>query len=285
MQETTMTREEYRKRKKRKRLRPWAFWLFMVIFITASTIPLYKLYNWQKDNKKIEEINKEIEKDTTIIKNNEEGELINPPTDKESDYWYFVKQPFYEVEFNTLTEKNKDTVAFIHMENTNINYPIVQTTDNEFYLNHAFDKTKNDAGWVYLDYRNAKNFTSDNTVIYGHGRLDNTVFGSLKNALTKKWQQNQENFIIWISTPTQNMIYQIFSIYTTPSESYYIQTDFSTVEEKQKWLDTMVKRNTSIANAGVTVDDKIITLSTCQNNAGGRIVVQAKLVKIQNKER
>lgn len=285
MQESTMTREEYRKRKKRKRLRPWAFWLFIIIFATASTIPLYKLYNWQKDNKKIEEINKEIEKDTTIIKNNEEGELINPPTDKESDYWYFVKQPFYEVEFNTLTEKNKDTVAFIHMENTNINYPIVQTTDNEFYLNHAFDKTKNDAGWVYLDYRNAKNFTSDNTVIYGHGRLDNTVFGSLKNALTEKWQQNQENFIIWISTPTQNMIYQIFSIYTAPSESYYIQTDFSTVEEKQKWLDTMVKRNTSIANAEVTVDDKIITLSTCQNNAGGRIVVQAKLVKIQNKER
>lgn len=285
MQKSTITREEYRKRKKRKRLRPWAFWLFIIIFVTASTIPLYKLYTWHKDNKKIEEINKEIEKSTTIIKNNDEGELINPPSDKESDYWYFVKQPFYEVEFNTLTEKNKDTVAFIHMENTNINYPIVQTTDNEFYLTHAFDKTKNDAGWVYLDYRNAKNFTSDNTVIYGHGRLDNTVFGSLKNALTEKWQKNQENFIIWISTPTQNMIYQIFSIYTVPSESYYIQTDFSTVEEKQKWIDTMVKRNTSIANTEVTVNDKIITLSTCQNNTGGRIVVQAKLVKMQKKER
>lgn len=285
MQKSTITREEYRKRKKRKRLRPWAFWLFIIIFVTISTIPLYKLYTWQKDNKKIEEINKEIEKSTTIIKNNDDGELINPPSDKESDYWYFVKQPFYEVEFNTLTEKNKDTVAFIHMENTNINYPIVQTTDNEFYLTHAFDKTKNDAGWVYLDYRNAKNFTSDNTVVYGHGRLDNTVFGSLKNALTEKWQKNQENFIIWISTPTQNMIYQIFSIYTVPSESYYIQTDFSTVEEKQKWIDTMVKRNTSIANTEVTVNDKIITLSTCQNNTGGRIVVQAKLVKMQKKER
>lgn len=285
MQGSTITREEYRKRKKRKRLRPWAFWLFIIIFVTASTIPLYKLYNWQNDNKKIEKINKEIEKSTTVIKNNDEGELINPPTNKESDYWYFVKQPFYEVEFNALTEKNKDTVAFIHMENTNINYPIVQTKDNEFYLTHAFDKTKNDAGWVFLDYRNDPNFASDNTVIYGHGRLDKTVFGSLKNALTEKWQKNQENFIIWISTPTQNMIYQIFSIYTVPSESYYIQTNFSTREEKQKWIDTMIKRNTSVANTEVTVDDKIITLSTCQNNIGGRIVVQAKLVKMQKKER
>ena len=71
------------------------------------------------------------------------------------------------------------------MDETNINYPVVQTNDNEYYLGRAFDKSKNDAGWVFMDYRNDVNNLSDNTIIYGHGRLDKTVFGSLKNALKK----------------------------------------------------------------------------------------------------
>ena len=170
------------------------------------------------------------------------------------------------------------------MQNTNINYPIVQTTNNEYYLTHAFDKTYNNAGWVYIDYENLVNFQSDNTVIYGHGRLDKTVFGSLKNALTKEWQANKENYIIWISTPNENMLYQIFSIYTTQRERYYIQTDFETTEVKQKSIDTMKSRNITTEDTIVTPTDKILTLSTCLNNDGGRIVVQAKLIKIQKRQ-
>ena len=277
------TRADYTKTKKRKRLRPWAFWMFTIIFFAVSGISFYKLFCWHKDNEKIATINEQIEKEVEVVESVSDGELINPPEDQESDYWYYVKQPFYDVDFTTLFEKNSDTVAFIHMKNTNINYPIVQAADNDYYLTHAFDKTRNDAGWVYMDYRNTPDFSSDNTVIYGHGRLDKTVFGSLKNALTSKWQQNKENFTIWISTSSQNMVYQIFSIYTIESESYYIQTDFNSVNDKKKWIDTMVKRNTTSYNTEVGPDDKILTLSTCQNNEGGRIVVQAKLIKVQNK--
>ena len=284
-----LSREEYHKqvsRIKRKRLRPWAFYLFTTIFLIGIIISSIQLYNWNNDNKKIDKLNKEIEEITDITPIKDEGELINPPevTDEKNDYWYFVEQPFYNVDFTKLSEKNDDTIAFIHMPNSNINYPIVQTTNNEYYLTHAFDKSYNSAGWVFMDYENLINFQSDNTIIYGHGRLDKTVFGSLKNALDKTWQENLENYVIWISTPNENLVYQIFSIYTIDKESYYIKSNFSSTKEKQDWIKTMKSRNVTNQDTPVDENDKILTLSTCLNNNGGRIVVQAKLIKVQKRQ-
>ncbi len=257
--------------------------LVSIILISILSFSLYKVYVWYKDNENIENINKDLQKDIKLLINDKEGKLVNPDTDKNSDYWYYVTFPFYEVDFDVLKSKNSDTVAFIHMNNTNINYPIVQTKDNDYYLNHAFNKSKNSAGWVFMDYRNNIDNLSDNTIIYGHGRLNKTVFGSLKNALTSSWQKDKDNYIIWISTPKSNMLYQIFSIYTIEQESYYIRTSFISDSAKEEWLNTMKKRNTSLVNTSVNTTDKILTLSTCLNNTGGRIVVQAKLIKIQER--
>lgn len=280
-----MTREEYRKIKKKKKLvlKTWVLKVLIVLFSLALILSLLKIYFWTQDNKKIADITKEINEIVTPTPIEEEGELINPPEDKANDYWDYVKLPFYEVDFTALKEKNPDTVAFIHMQGNNINYPVVQTNNNDYYLKHAYDKSKNSAGWVFMDYRNNITTLSDNTVIYGHGRLDETVFGSLKNALTANWQANKENYVIWLTTEKENLVFQIFSIYTIPSENYYIETDFSSSADKEKWLNTMKERNTTSFDTSVNTNDKILTLSTCQNNNGGRIVVQAKLIKRQSR--
>lgn len=280
-----MTREEYREIKKKKKLvlKTWVLKVLIVLFSLALILSLLKIYFWTQDNKKIVDITKEINEIVTPTPIEEEGELINPPEDKANDYWDYVKLPFYEVDFTALKEKNPDTIAFIHMQGNNINYPVVQTDNNDYYLKHAYDKSKNSAGWVFMDYRNNITTLSDNTVIYGHGRLDETVFGSLKNALTKTWQANKENYVIWLTTEKENLVFQIFSIYTIPSENYYIETDFSSSADKEKWLNTMKERNTTSFDTSVNTNDKILTLSTCQNNNGGRIVVQAKLIKRQSR--
>lgn len=285
-QKINISREEYRQNNKKKklRLRPWAFIVFLLFFLTILSIPVYKIYKWNLDNRNIKNLSEEIEKNVTPTPNEEEGELINPPNENDSDYWYYVSLPFYDVDFTSLKEKNSDTVAFIHMDQTNINYPVVQTNDNEYYLKRAFDKSKNEAGWVFMDYRNDITNLSDNTIIYGHGRLDKTVFGSLKNALKTSWQENKDNYIIWLSTPTENMMFQIFSIYTVKSESYYIKTSFNNDTEKQEWINTMLERNITNRKTDVSVDDKFLTLSTCLNNFGDRVVVQAKLIKIQKRQ-
>ena len=278
-----MKAKKQKVKSKKKKLRSWVIWVIIIILSAVLVYSGYGIYKWFQDNHNIKKITKNLEDDFEVEKIDDEGELINPPDDKESDYWYYTTLPFYNVNFDNLTSKNKDTVAFIHMDNTNINYPVVQTSNNDYYLNHAFDKSKNSAGWVFMDYRNSLNPLNDNTIIYGHGRLDKTVFGSLKNVLTKSWQQNKENYVIWLSTKTENMVFQIFSIYTIPSESYYITTSFANENAKNEWLKTMKERNVSSTNTEVNAKDYILTLSTCQNTTGDRIVVQAKLIKRQSK--
>lgn len=283
-----MTRAQYQKKqrnlKRKTRLRPWAYITLIFIFSVVLIVNLAIIFNWGKDNKKISNIKNELEEVIEVTEVTDDGENVNPPQTKESDYWYYIKVPFYDVKFDSLLEKNSDTIGFINVKGTNINYPIVQSDDNDYYLTHAFDKSKNDAGWVYLDYRNNNQFNDDNSIIYGHGRLNKTVFGSLKNLLTKSWQQNKDNYTISISSPTMNYVYQIFSIYTIESETYYITPTFSNKEDKAKWVSTMKERNVSIINTDVNENDKIITLSTCLNNDGGRIVVHAKMIKQQHKE-
>lgn len=268
---------------KKSRLRLWAFFLLCIFFLTLIGGMSVILLKWHTDNKKIKKLNLNLE---DIVKSkyiDEEGTLQNPPSDKESDYWYYIKVPFYNVDFNELLKKNKDTVGFIHMNSSNINYPIVQADDNEYYLNHAFDKSKNDAGWVFMDAKNNKQFTDFNTIIYGHGRLNKTVFGSLKNVLKESWQKDKDNYTISISTPSKNYVYQIFSVYNIKKESYYIKSTFTNEEDKEEWVKTMVKRNIAPIETTVDSNDHIITLSTCENNSGGRIVVHAKLIKEQKR--
>lgn len=271
------------KKRKRTRLKPWAFWTLVIIFVGIIISSIYVLYNWDKDNKEIITLEEELQ---TLIEPEiveEEGTLINPPEEVESDYWYYIKEPFYSVNFNKLLEKNSDTIAFINVKNTNVNYPIVQTTDNDYYLTHAFDKTKNSAGWVYADFRNNSEFTDDNTIIYGHGRLNNTVFGSLRFVLEEEWQNNKDNYTISISTPSKDLVYQIFSIYTIPKESYYITPSFATAEKKLEWINTMKSRNIAPIDVEINESDYFLTLSTCLDSNGGRIVVHAKLIKEQTK--
>ncbi len=285
MKKKKMTRVEYQKRLRRKRMRlkPVPFAVLILICSSIFIFSLYSLVTWQLDNNKIKNLHSEIDDISNGEFIKDKGDAFNPPDDKDSDYWYYIDLPFYNVDFDELLKKNKDTVAFIHMENNNINYPVVQSKDNNYYLTHAFDKSYNEAGWVFLDYRNNINSLSFNNIIYGHGRLNKTVFGSLKDTLDKKWQSNKDNLAIYISTPNENMIFQIFSIYTIKSESYYINTLFNNKNEKSKWLDTMIQRNTSAINTSVDTNDKILTLSTCLDDNGGRVVVQAKLIKTQKR--
>lgn len=272
-----------KKKIKSIRLKPLPFIIFILLFSSIILINLKTILNWEKDNQKIKKIETNIEEEIQIEIIEEEGEIINPPKVKESDYWLYIKVPFQNVDLEALKEKNNDTVGFINIKNTNINYPIVQTTNNDYYLNHAYDKSYNEAGWVFMDYRN-NNFNDFNTIIYGHGRLNKTVFGSLKDLLKDSWQSNKDNYTLTISSLTMNYVYQIFSIYTIDAESYYIKTEFNTNEDKQDWITEMNNRNTSIIYSPANINDKIITLSTCLNNDNGRIVVHAKLIKQQTKE-
>lgn len=279
--------ENQEKRNKNSYIK-YLFYILFLVSLIVLIILITILIKWNNDNKytdkQIKEINdivkiKEISEDKQSININE----VNPPNNNNSsDYWYYINMPLIDVDFSNLLEKNSDTIAWINLPGTNINYPVVQSNNNDYYLNHSFKKEYTDAGWIFMDYRNNNNFNDKNTIIYGHSRLNKTMFGTLRNVLTKDWYNNKDNYIIRISTPSNNYLYQIFSVYKIETENYYLKTDFNNTTEYKKFLDTIASRSIYSFNDKPNKSDKIITLSTCSNN-NYKIVVHAKLIKLQNK--
>ena len=258
----------------------WPWVLLLIVLFAIIVVCLVKIVFWLKDNKATSEVVNDITNNTNIEEkqDDENTELVNKEEDTTSDYWYYIKFHLIDVDINKLKEKNSDTVGWINVNNTNINYPYVQGKDNNYYLDHSFDKKYNEAGWVFLDYRNDKNLSNKNNILYAHSRLDKTMFGSLSKTLKSNWYNNKDNHIIRLSTETENTMWQIFSVYKIPEETYYITTNFNSDNDYQKFLNTIKERSIHNFSTNLTTEDKILTLSTCYSDTE-RTVVHAKLIK------
>ena len=255
-------------------------YILSIIFIMMIALSISKSFLWLKSSNKtnsiMDSITKKEYKEEVIATNQE---LFNPPNDKNDSYWDYQNIPFLQVDFNELLQDNDDTVGWIQVIGTNIDYPIVQAKDNEFYLDHSFDKSYNQAGWIFSDFRNNLDNLNHNTIIYGHARLDNTMFGSLKDILNDNWFHEKDNHIIKVSTPMHNMIFQIFSVYVIPKESYYITSAFHSDTAFLEFLNTITDRSIIDFSTTTNIRDRILTLSTCKDNLGNRLVLHAKLIK------
>lgn len=259
--------------------------MFKILFTICLITLLYHFLNiikWEKDNR----LNKELTDDLTeLFENNakpsENSSFIfvnSEYEDKNSSYWYYVNTEMINMDFTELHLKNNDTKGWIYVPGTDINYPFVQTTDNKYYLNHSFNKKNNNAGWIFLDYRNDINNLSKNNILYGHARVDKTMFGSLKNTLKKSWFENKENHVVKISTEKENTLWKVFSIYHIKTEPYYITTHFKNDDEFQQYIDKSLEKSIYKFDTNIHVNDTILTLSTCYGE-NEKLILQAKLIK------
>ena len=240
---------------------------------------------WKIDNDHIKALNNSIQQVANVqeVDDSATTQLVGDDKARADDpYWDYVKMKLIDVNFDELQKRNNQTVGWIQVGGTNINYPFVQTTDNEYYLTHDFDKQYNAAGWVYMDYRNNPYGNNRNTIIYGHSRLDQTMFGSLKNILTNGWLNNPDNYIVKLSTESENTLWQVFSVYHVPTTNDYLQTTFNNDQQYQEFLDMLKNRSAHNFNTNVNSDDRILTLSTCYGYTD-RVVLHAKLIKIEQK--
>ena len=234
----------------------------LIVYMILLFILVYsgiKIFKWYKDKTNNNEIAEQI-KDTVIVKDENE--------DKEE----------YIIDFSKLKEQNNETVAWIKVNNTNIDYPIVKADNNDFYLNHSFDKNKNSAGWIFADYRNKFDNTDKNLVIYGHNMRDDSMFGSLKWVINEDWYNNEDNKYITLITENETQVYEVFSVYQIEKEDYYLQTEFSDDNNFEQFVNTIKKRSIKEFNTDVSKDDNILTLSTCANNNKYRVVLHAKKI-------
>ena len=284
--ETEKRRNIERNSKPKKKL---ITFIILIISIAALCTSAFIILNWFKDNKRTNEIVNEVSEiaDVYEVKDNENTEIINPPdkSTKETvpnDYWDFIKLPLISVNFDELIAKNKDTVGWINVNNTNINYPVVQTSNNDDYISTAFDGTKNQAGWIFADYRNNMKDFDRNTIIYGHSRLNKTMFGSLKNILDSGWLSNQDNYVIKLSTQYENTLWQIFSVYHIPTTNDYIQTEFVDNNEFYTFATMLLNRSQHNFNTSINENDRLLTLSTCYRN-DEKLANHAKLIKKESR--
>ena len=281
----------YNKKKKRKIKILNRYFILLLISVSSLIFGGVTLFNWYSEGQDVHHLMNDILKNTKIEENiaftaTEIPEVIGESAENHKygeDYWNYMKTTMISVDFDELKRINPDTKGWIYVNNTNVNYPFVQGGDNEFYLNHSYDKTYNVAGWLFADYKSDFNNFLKNTVIYGHGRVDQVMFGSLERVLDESWYTNKENQIIKLSTTEKNTLWQIVSIYTIPSESYYLTHTFENDASYQKFIDTMLSRSIYDFGINVTSKDKLLTLSTCLDYNGNRIVIQAKLIKEQKR--
>lgn len=183
------------------------------------------------------------------------------------------------INFDELKEKNNDTVAWIKVPNTLINYPIVQREDNKFYLKNDFYKKQNIYGWIFADFRDSFPNLSQNTIIYGHNTSIGIMFGDLINLLDQKWYENEENKYIYLSTTEKEYKFEIFSVYKINTTNDYIKVDFN--NDFNEYIQ-MVSGRSFIGFKTKVENEKIITLSTCYNtqNSAVKLVVHAKMINI-----
>lgn len=255
--------------------------IFLICFIFLI-LSIKDVLRWKLESNKIEQQIEKIQEIVEVeeVEDTEEVEIIEQVEEipESNPYWDYINMNLINVDFDELKKINSNTKGWIQVNGTNINYPFVQAKDNKYYLIHSFDKSYNNAGWVFLDYRNNINSLSKNTIIYAHGRLDTTMFGSLKNILESGWLNNTNNYVVRLSTEKENTLWQVFSVYHIPTTSDYIKTEFSSIEEFKNWTNMLINRSSHNFNTSVSENDSVLTLSTCYND-NEKVVLHAKLIK------
>ena len=176
------------------------FIIFLILFILSGI----QIYNYIKEGKANQDIINDLSSAITMKENNE-----------------------YKIDFEQLKDKNPDTVGFLKVNGTQIEFVVVKGNDNDYYLTHNFEKQVNADGWVFADYKNILDGTDKNIVIYGHNMKNGMMFASLKNVLEKSWQENKDNREVLFITPTETAVYSVFSVYEIENEEYYLQTNFA----------------------------------------------------------
>lgn len=243
--------------------------IFRVLSIIIIIICLIVLYNWHLNNKKNISIMDELEEYAQITETNT----------SENDGSEDNAEEKLAVNFEELKAKNADTVGWVKVNNTNIDFPVVQSSDNNYYLKHNFKKESNGAGWIFADYRCNFDDLDKNTIIYGHNRRNGTMFSNLTHTLDSNWNFENENSYFYFSTSSASYKAEIFSVYMMKATKLTISNEFADNSEFTNYINSLKELSIHDFNVNISEEDNIITLCTCDNTNQKRIVIHAKLIK------
>ena len=180
------------------------------------------------------------------------------------------------INLSALREKNEDVIGWISIPDTSLDYPLMYSGDNEFYLDHTWEKKRNFAGAIFLEQFCKTDLSDFNTIIYGHRMDTDTMFTSLKHYSSQQYWN--EHPYLYISDGAAHR-YEIFSAYKTHVISDTYRLGIEDDNTKQLFIDHCIDSSVIETDIVPTVNDRIVTLSTCDETFKGdyRWVVHARL--------
>lgn len=256
--------------------------LFMILasvsmFLYSSYGLINTFYHYKKSEKEYIEV-QHLYQDTkqkqhlSVVRDAPQKTLQKKKTKRE-----FVIQP----QFKDLLKQNEETIGWITIEDTKIDYPVMQTDNNQDYLRKGFNGEYSIVGSLFLDYRNdVKNDDERNFIIYGHRVKDGSMFEHLTKYLDEDFYKSHRTFTF--DTLYDEYEAEVFAVYNTMIDFNYIQTDFTNEKEYEQLLSEIKKRSIYDVDVNINASDQILTLSTCEYTLhpdDSRLVVHAKLTK------
>lgn len=186
---------------------------------------------------------------------------------------------FPDVDFDSLREINPEIVGWIQIEDTNINYPIAQSEDNEYYLNHMFTREGNGSGGIFLDCRNRHDFSGRNNILYGHNMKNGSMFHNLSYYKEQAFYDAHPTYLLM--TPEHNYVVEIFAVYPLSVYEDGWKLQFESDAEYAAWLEGCIAHSMVATKVEPQTTDRVLTLSTCTyefNNA--RLLVNGILHEV-----
>lgn len=243
--------------------------VFLIICLLIFIFSAYKIYNYIMEEKANKELNdKLVEKSISIVNNN-----FNSENAEDKD-----KLPI-DVDFLTLKKECDDIVGWIYIPDTPINYPVVQSENNQYYVRRLIDGSYNYAGTIFMDFRNDSDLNDKNTVIYGHNLKNDKMFGTLEKYKEQEYYNNHK--IMYYFTSGKKYKVELFAgcDITIDSNIYNLPTAKNNYEA--------FKENSDFKNDVIlTNEDKIITLSTCSyKHDGARYIIMGVLREIEENDK
>lgn len=238
--------------------------IYNIIFLIALGVFIYsgfQLGNIYYQRYKESEETKEIQSST---------KKIDPDTGKS----------VFEVDWDYLTGINSDIVGYIYIPDTSINYPVVQGTDNTYYLTHTFEKQSLYMGAIFMDSVANSKFEDRNTIIYGHNVKHGTMFAELANYKDQAFWE--EHPYIYLYTPDGNYRCDVLSMFQTTDTSPAYTTQFADDDSYMEYINMIREEAMYPRVVEMSASDRIMMFSTCSYENGGelsdlRYLVFAKL--------
>lgn len=238
--------------------------IFAIGFIVAIAVLLVQ-YNGKK---KAAEKFDELASKTTEVVTEQPSETV---TETEEKFLPGITIPEKNLDWAALKEENADIHAWIYIPNTQVDYPVLQSENqNDYYLDHNLDGSSGYPGCIYSQPVTGKDFTDSNTVLYGHNMGDGSMFGSLHQFEDKEFFD--ENSYIYIYTPEKTFVYEIYAASVIGNEHLLYHYNFGTETGFDRFItditDVRDMKSHVRENVTITYGQKLLTLSTCIKGDG-----------------